>query len=508
MNTKKKALALLMVMFITVSLIAGCSSAEIALYNATMKNAEMLSYEDNMEAKVSVEISGMSDEDMADIQPILNIINASSITMSQKLITNEDQTMVKGRIDMNLMSIMGDMPFTIWMDIDLSGSDLTFEEIVKLPSQLTAEIPELEGKEYIAIRSNVLDDTLGIDYSGIMESSLEFEADMEDMVAEFMQDWDYSGNYLSNTGRGTLDGETVKIYNLKMNDEEAKDWLNYFMTFIIDEGYFTSFMEGYVGLIEQSMPQLEMGSEDAVEIQEFEEIIKMYSSDETKEEMLEAIDEFFDMIDDVNILDEDGIDITYKIDSEGYLVATEGTIGLSLDVKEFSEAIDEPWTMEEEPEINVVLTFNDRISNINAVEEIEFPELTLDNSLDLYDMMSDTMDEMKVLVNNERVYYDELPRMESGRTLVPLRKTAEAMDMQVTYDDATRTVTASKEGTEIKLTIDQDTVYVNGEAVKIDVPARMINGRTLIPLRFIGENLDSEVQWDAPNNAVWITKMQ
>ena len=42
--------------------------------------------------------------------------------------------------------------------------------------------------------------------------------------------------------------------------------------------------------------------------------------------------------------------------------------------------------------------------------------------------------------------------------------------------------------------------YVNGEIVKMDVPARLINDKTMIPLRFLSENLGYEVEWNEENN--------
>lgn len=504
MNTKKRSLALLLAVLYAVTLLTGCSSAEMALYEASLKNAEMLSYQDDMEASIYIEISGMSDEDMAEIEPILGMINDSSLSMSQRMMVNEEQTMVKGAIEMQLNSPLGPMPFNIWLDVNMSDDDFSIEEIIQLPPQLMAEIPEMAGKDYMVINTEVLNEAMGMDYSNIMDMALGFEEEMETLIEEFMDNWDYSENHLSYVGRETLEGESVKVYELNMDDEEIKAWLQYFVEYSIEEGHMSTFMEGYFGMLKEAMPEME----GEAELDMIQDSIDAFMSEEGQEELLSVIEEFFDTLDEVTVLNDDGIEITYMIDSDGYLVATEGSIGLSINPKEYSEAFGQTWTMEEEPVIEVTITFSDRISEINAIEEIEFPELTLANSVDFYDLINEDMDAMKVLIDDKRVYYDEQPRMENGRTLVPLRKTAEALDMQVSWDDATQTVTAMKQGKEIKLKINDDTVYVNGEAVKIDVPARIVNGRTLIPLRFIGENLDSGVAWDAPNNAVWITTMQ
>ncbi|MGE5672460.1 MAG: copper amine oxidase N-terminal domain-containing protein [Mycobacterium leprae] len=77
----------------------------------------------------------------------------------------------------------------------------------------------------------------------------------------------------------------------------------------------------------------------------------------------------------------------------------------------------------------------------------------------------------------------------NGRTVVPLRAIFEALSATVEWDAATRTVTGMKGNRVIKLTIDQTEAYVDGKPTTLSVPAMIINGRTFVPLRFIGESL-------------------
>jgi hypothetical protein len=49
-------------------------------------------------------------------------------------------------------------------------------------------------------------------------------------------------------------------------------------------------------------------------------------------------------------------------------------------------------------------------------------------------------------------------------------------------------------------------LIVNGKEVKSDVPAQIIDGRTMVPVRFVAEELGSDVEWEADNNSVVITQ--
>lgn len=104
-----------------------------------------------------------------------------------------------------------------------------------------------------------------------------------------------------------------------------------------------------------------------------------------------------------------------------------------------------------------------------------------------------------VNMNGVPLTFDQPPVISDGRTLVPLRKIMESLGAKVSWDDATQTVTATKGDTTVILTIGSTSAEVNGQFVTLDVPGVTMNGRTLVPLRFIGESLKTQVDWDKEN---------
>ena len=112
---------------------------------------------------------------------------------------------------------------------------------------------------------------------------------------------------------------------------------------------------------------------------------------------------------------------------------------------------------------------------------------------------------IKVYVNNTELQFDVPPTNIEGRTLVPVRALLEKLGAKVEWNQVTKTVTAQRGQTLIIFDIDNKSAIVNGKTVDLDVPLKIINGRTLAPLRFISENLGSKVAWNAESKTINIT---
>ena len=104
---------------------------------------------------------------------------------------------------------------------------------------------------------------------------------------------------------------------------------------------------------------------------------------------------------------------------------------------------------------------------------------------------------IKISVDDKEVTFpDAMPFVdENSRTLSPIRAISEAAGFTVAWDGEEQKVTISKDGNIIILYIGSPLVSVNGKAVTMDTKAQIINGRTYIPVRFIGESLGYEVIW-------------
>lgn len=102
---------------------------------------------------------------------------------------------------------------------------------------------------------------------------------------------------------------------------------------------------------------------------------------------------------------------------------------------------------------------------------------------------------------------DPAARIIDGRTLVPLRQVFETMGAVVVWDGAARTVQATRPGRHVRFAVEGSVACLDTactQAVLLDVPARIIDDRTFVPLRFLATALGAAVHWDAERRTVVI----
>jgi hypothetical protein len=102
-----------------------------------------------------------------------------------------------------------------------------------------------------------------------------------------------------------------------------------------------------------------------------------------------------------------------------------------------------------------------------------------------------------ILVKGKHLGLDTPPVIKDGRVLVPVKALAQAFGAEVAWDPDLRTITIVKGEITLVLTLESKTVTVNGEPVELDVSAKSMNGRTVVPLRFIAEQMGLKVSWDS-----------
>lgn len=109
-----------------------------------------------------------------------------------------------------------------------------------------------------------------------------------------------------------------------------------------------------------------------------------------------------------------------------------------------------------------------------------------------------------ITYNGNKIDSDVPPYVKDGRTLAPIRAILETLGMTVSWDGNTQTATAVKADITISVTINSNIAIVNGEQKILDVPAEITNGRTFVPVRFFAEALNMNVDWDGYTKTVII----
>ena len=112
--------------------------------------------------------------------------------------------------------------------------------------------------------------------------------------------------------------------------------------------------------------------------------------------------------------------------------------------------------------------------------------------------------EIKVIIGQTTAYIDGKPTLLdvapviiNGRTMVPVKFIGEAFGARFSWDEKLRRVTYDLEGRMIELFIGKTEVKVNGKAAVLDAAPVIVNGRTLVPVRFLGSYMEASFDWDA-----------
>lgn len=107
-------------------------------------------------------------------------------------------------------------------------------------------------------------------------------------------------------------------------------------------------------------------------------------------------------------------------------------------------------------------------------------------------------------MDTEELKFEVPPQIKNGTTLVPFRPLFEALGMDVEWNSGQQLVTGKNNDTTISLVIGEKRGTVNSQTYTLNEAATIVNGYTLVPLRFIGEATGAFVAWDPYNREISI----
>ena len=112
---------------------------------------------------------------------------------------------------------------------------------------------------------------------------------------------------------------------------------------------------------------------------------------------------------------------------------------------------------------------------------------------------------ISVYVNGEKLEFDVAPVLLNDRTMVPMRKIFETLGATVTWNGDTETASGVRGGVRVSVSIDNPKAFIDGKVTTLDQPPVLLDGRTLVPLRFIAEAYGANVEWVDETQTVNIT---
>lgn len=121
-------------------------------------------------------------------------------------------------------------------------------------------------------------------------------------------------------------------------------------------------------------------------------------------------------------------------------------------------------------------------------------------------------EDITVFLDGTQIQFDVAPVIMEDRTMVPLRKIAEALEAEVVWDGAASKITLTKGTVVNELTVGDKTAYKTVEGTRstiaLEAAPVIVGERTLVPLRYISESFDMDVVWVAAERKVLITSKE
>lgn len=513
---KYTKVSLFLMVIIIASLFTGCNQEEKGFMEALMKNQEILKLESTSNMEFDLKVEGLDEETQVIFDEFLNQINDMKLSIKQKSVTNEEKTVSKAQLDANVK--LSDMSFdsSIWVDVDLSGDKPILKEIFKLPSMLMGFIPGAAEKEYIVLDFDTIEESIAnmeedmpesIGLDETMAIAMKYQEKFMDAFIKYMKKYDSGLSVISKLDDKMVDGEKIEYYQVAFDDESFKEFLKYTAISMLQD-------ENIIPLFKEYMTELMDASG--------EEMPEELSKTANIADMVKKTREFFNKLEELTILGEEGILIAYGINKDGYFVSEEGKMDFLIDTKQFmdltSDSIKDNESLQEIPTpiFELLISYDTKINNINQDIEVTMPKTTEENSMDYMELIKTTLETvvpenlqdmgLMVIVEDEFVEFTDKPILVDNHYLVPSRDIAKAFDVTVDWNEDTREISMTKNEKQLTFNVKNNQLLVNGESQTLNTPVIIKNGVSFIPLRAVSENFGYNVEWDKEFKIILINK--
>lgn len=115
-------------------------------------------------------------------------------------------------------------------------------------------------------------------------------------------------------------------------------------------------------------------------------------------------------------------------------------------------------------------------------------------------------DDILLCINGEYIQPEHGVKMINNRTMLPMRALFEYLGADVSWNNDTRTAIGKLDNNTVEFTIGKNVYIKNGQEYKTDVPAKLIDANTYLPVRAVAEALGYNVEWDKDTKTVHIAE--
>ncbi len=378
---KKKIGIIALVLIFTISLTACSNGNEFT--KALIKQQEITSARSDMQITLNVDGEGFGPEKELEMAMIKGMFNGLIFDIEQTSISNRNRDKIQSELSLTTRGLQGGNTSKIWLDIDNTSKDKgNMKQIYKLDKNTLAMLGVPGNKEYLVYDLNKLQELSGHNDQEMLEESMKslmnWSTKLEDRLSRALSD--YIKNYklkvklVDRKEKKIVDKESLKIYELNMNDKEFKEFLRYTGNEGLNNKEIYSLYKEYLEIL------IDFTNGDASEKARAKEEIG--KAEDLKVKLNEALDK----LDGIKIIGDKGINIKYGINKDGYISYEEGKLDLVLDLENIGKIFREE--VESKGRFKFIINYEVKLKEINNKNlKLEMPKLDESNSLDFVDLI-------------------------------------------------------------------------------------------------------------------------
>jgi hypothetical protein len=408
-----RAVALVIVISMCMTLLTGCSQKEMNLIKALFDAKPIYSYEATSSVEFTLDIvpnakrpaSYLNDSLDTVYRMLSACLNGAKIDMSVKASSDKDYENIKEEIIITPSLFGGRMKdLTVGMWADFQSGDMDKSNIYfKMPKILSALSKETAGKDYLTMNfggiMDLVEEESDIDFSNVFNfkelagDSAGLMKPIADVIIKAASQMKPDEIYVNSVRQVVGEyGKMGRVYTLKISDRGFKKLLRSAIK-DIDKKTAKEFVFAVLDASTEYLGNFATVSdiyEDMLDEIESLRLVLEEGFDKGYKDVIEAIGEFLDLIEKVRIIGPQGITFDIGVDYYGNIYLWDGIMDFSIDVEKIDQIMDNYYPSDVS-KVNFSIKIYQKVTKINQVVNIEMPEITKANSISFEDFLAAQM---------------------------------------------------------------------------------------------------------------------
>lgn len=395
----------------------GCSQNQQVIFDASMKMQDVHSLQQHTAMTFHLSGSDFEPEVQQQINTAAMFLNNAKLDLDAKTSGNKEKTVAKSQVDMNLALQGMTINVPIWVDTDLTGNTPKIKEILRLPQMVQATLPpQFASKEYMVMDPSTMTNSelSEIDMIKLTEFTKNFQEAQVTFLKSYAERFNPKVDVVS-AGSQTVqtnDGpKEARIYNIKLNDAQFKDFIRYSVNNFTQDKEAMNFVKDFM----HSILEISQIPDKANTLSEFDKAFAEF--DANKSQFLAEFNATMDQLDAVTFLGDKGIALKYAI-SNGYCIQQSGTVNLKIDIAQINQLMNtlneqQNTSIDAKGTLDLLINFKTDNSGINTPLEITIPEVNSNNSFNYMDLITS----LAPIESNGQARLAGQDRFETARTI-------------------------------------------------------------------------------------------